>query len=119
MKRHPQIAEKTVYTGTMDEFFDFCLGHLEYRTVRFEHEVLDCDNWQGCAVVNYTSEQAEEISSLTVDIYKYVNESWANWIVNGGIEEQWDAYVDQLNKMGLERLMEIYQEALDVYNNAG
>ena len=70
-------------------------------------------------LVNYTSEQAEEISSLTVDIYKYVNESWANWIVNGGIEEQWDAYVDQLNKMGLERLMEIYQEALDVYNNAG
>lgn len=34
------------------------------------------------------------------------------------IDEQWDAYVDQLNQMGLERLMEIYQEALDVYNNA-
>ena len=44
---------------------------------------------------------------------------WASWIVNGGIDEQWDAYVDQLNQMGLERLMEIYQEALDVYNNAG
>ena len=70
-------------------------------------------------VVNYTAEQSEEISSLTVDIYKYVNESWANWIVSGGIDEQWDAYVDQLNQMGLERLMEIYQEALDVYNNAG
>lgn len=70
-------------------------------------------------VVNYTAEQSEEISSLTVDIYKYVNETWASWIVNGGIDEQWDAYVDQLNQMGLERLMEIYQEALDVYNNAG
>ena len=69
-------------------------------------------------VVNYTAEQSEEISSLTVDIYKYVNETWASWIVNGGIDEQWDAYVDQLNQMGLERLMEIYQEALDVYNNA-
>ena len=45
-------------------------------------------------------------------------ETWASWIVNGGIDEQWDAYVDQLNQMGLERLMEIYQEALDVYNNA-
>ena len=69
-------------------------------------------------VVNYTAEQSEEISSLTVDIYKYVNETWASWIVNGGIDEQCDAYVDQLNQMGLERLMEIYQEALDVYNNA-
>lgn len=49
-------------------------------------------------VVNYTAEQSEEISSLTVDIYKYVNETWASWIVNGGIDEQWDAYVDQLNQ---------------------
>ena len=48
-----------------------------------------------------------------------LTETWASWIVNGGIDEQWDAYVDQLNQMGLERLMEIYQEALDVYNNAG
>lgn len=53
---HPDVAEKTVYTGTIDGFFDYCLGHLEYRTVRFEDEVIDCDNWQGCAVVNYTGD---------------------------------------------------------------
>lgn len=67
-------------------------------------------------IVNYTEEQMNEISKLTVDIYKYVKESWANWIVNGGIEKDWDGYVQQLNQMGLERLMEIYQEALDTYN---
>lgn len=67
-------------------------------------------------VVNYTQKQMDEISKLTVDIYKYVKESWANWIVNGGIEGEWDGYVAQLNQMGLERLMEIYQEALDTYN---
>ena len=66
--------------------------------------------------VNYTPEQMDEISKLTVDIYKYVKESWANWIVNGGIENDWDGYISQLNQMGLERLMEIYQEALDAYN---
>lgn len=66
--------------------------------------------------VNYTPEQMDEISKLTVDIYKYVKESWANWIVNGGIENDWDGYIAQLNQMGLERLMEIYQEALDAYN---
>ena len=54
-------------------------------------------------------EQMDEISKLTVDIYKYVEESWANWIVNGGIENDWDGYIAQLNQMGLERLMEIYQ----------
>lgn len=54
---HPRIAEKTVFTGMIDEFFGFRLGPLEYRTVRFETEVLDCPNWQGNAVVNYTSRQ--------------------------------------------------------------
>ena len=69
-------------------------------------------------LVNYTEEQMDEISKLTVDIYKYVTESWANWIVNGGIGNDWDGYIAQLNQMGLERLMEIYQEALDSYNSA-
>ena len=52
--QNPDIAEKTVYTGQIDEFFDYQLGVLEYRSVRFETEVLDCENYQGNAVVNYT-----------------------------------------------------------------
>lgn len=46
---------KTVYTGMIDEFFDFEFGHLEYRSVRFETETLDIENYQGNAVVNYTA----------------------------------------------------------------
>ncbi len=50
--------EKTVYTGMIDEFFDYSLGHLEYRSLRFENEDMpDCDNWQGNAVVNYTERE--------------------------------------------------------------
>lgn len=67
-------------------------------------------------VVNYTPEQMDEISKITVDIYKYVKECWANWIVNGGIEDEWDGYIAQLKQMGLDRLMEIYQEAEEAYN---
>jgi len=55
IKGHEGIAEKTVFTGQIDRFFDFKLGVLEYRSVRFETEVLDTDNYQGNAVVNYTS----------------------------------------------------------------
>lgn len=47
-------AEKTVFCGCIDEYFDYCFGELEYRSVRFEDEVLDGD-FQGNAVVNYTS----------------------------------------------------------------
>ena len=47
-------AEKVVYTGAIDAYVDFCLGTLEYRSVRFETEVLDKPNFQGNAAVNYT-----------------------------------------------------------------
>jgi UDP-galactopyranose mutase len=50
-------ADKVVYTGSIDAYFDFCLGNLEYRSVRFETEVLDTDNFQGNAVVNYTDRE--------------------------------------------------------------
>ena len=49
------LAHKTVFTGMLDEYFGFCYGSLEYRSVRFEEERLECDNYQGNAVVNYTT----------------------------------------------------------------
>jgi len=49
------VAETIVFTGRIDEYFDFALGKLEYRTVKFETEILDTPNYQGNAVVNYTS----------------------------------------------------------------
>ncbi len=57
VKKHPGIAEKTLFTGMIDSYFDYCLGALEYRSIRFETEVLDCDNYQGNAVVNYTDRE--------------------------------------------------------------
>ena len=53
-KENPDIAEKIIFTGMIDEYFGYQLGALEYRSVRFETEVLDCENYQGNAVVNYT-----------------------------------------------------------------
>ena len=47
-------ATKIVYTGEIDRFYDYRLGHLEWRTVRFENEILNTPNYQGNAVVNYT-----------------------------------------------------------------
>ncbi len=49
------LASKTVFTGAIDEYFGYRFGPLNYRTVRFEQEVMDCANYQGNAVVNYTS----------------------------------------------------------------
>lgn len=48
------MADKIVFTGMIDEFYDYRFGALEYRSLSFEHEVLDIENYQGNAVVNYT-----------------------------------------------------------------
>lgn len=49
------LADKVVFTGQIDEFYGYRFGKLEYRTVRFENEILDVPNYQGNAVVNYTA----------------------------------------------------------------
>lgn len=52
-----EMGETVIYTGAIDAFYGYALGKLEYRTVRFETEVLDTDNYQGVAVVNYTDRE--------------------------------------------------------------
>lgn len=52
-----KIAKNIIFTGPIDKFFDYKYGALEYRSIRFETEILDCQNYQGNAVVNYTDRE--------------------------------------------------------------
>ena len=52
-----ELATKLVFTGKIDEFYNYQFGKLNYRTVRFEQETIDCPNYQGNAVVNYTERE--------------------------------------------------------------
>lgn len=56
---YKSIAEKIVYTGPIDEYFNYKLGELDWRSLRFEEKILDCENYQGNAVVNYTGHEVE------------------------------------------------------------
>ena len=55
--KYNSLAKKIVYTGAIDEYFDYQFGNLEYRSVRFENETLDIPNFQGNAAVNYTDKE--------------------------------------------------------------
>ena len=57
IRDNKNIARKTIFTGMIDEYYGYCYGPLQYRSVRFETEVLDCENYQGNAVVNYTDRE--------------------------------------------------------------
>lgn len=56
-EKYDALGEKVLYTGTLDSLYDYCYGQLEYRSLRFETEVIDKDNYQGVAVVNYTDRE--------------------------------------------------------------
>ena len=56
-EKYNELGEKILYTGTIDSFYDYCFGKLEYRSLKFETEVLDEENHQGVAVVNYTDRE--------------------------------------------------------------
>lgn len=53
------LADTVVYTGPIDQYYDYRFGKLEYRSLRFENELLDCENYQGVAVMNYTDEKTK------------------------------------------------------------
>ena len=56
-KKWNELADKVVYTGPIDAYFEYSLGYLQYRSVRFENELLDIPNFQGNAAVNYTDRE--------------------------------------------------------------
>lgn len=56
-EKYSELGEKVLYTGTLDSLYDFCYGKLEYRSLKFESELLDEQNHQGVAVVNYTDRE--------------------------------------------------------------
>ena len=53
------LAEKIVYTGPIDEYFNYKLGNLDWRSLRFDTKIIDVENYQGNAVVNYTGHEVE------------------------------------------------------------
>ena len=69
-----EIAEKIVFTGMIDEFYNYEFGTLEYRSLRFEHEILDEENYQGNAVVNYTEYEIPYTRIIEHKHFEYGNQ---------------------------------------------
>ncbi|WP_165444950.1 extracellular solute-binding protein [Gracilibacillus phocaeensis] len=65
--------------------------------------------------LNFSPEERNELSIIRNDLANLVDIKWAEWLSEGGIEQEWDSYLEELNNMGLERFKEIYQTAYDNY----
>jgi putative aldouronate transport system substrate-binding protein len=66
--------------------------------------------------VSYTQDQLNTLATLYTDISAYVDSNQATWVTDGGVDEQWDVYIEQLNAMGLADFTQIQQDAYDTYN---
>lgn len=74
-KHYEKIADKIVFTGMIDEFYDYKFGELEYRSLRFEDEILDEINHQGNAVINYTEYEVPYTRIIEHKHFEYGNQS--------------------------------------------
>lgn len=81
------VADKVIYTGAIDAYFNFCYGPLQYRSVRFETEVLDTDNYQGNAVVNYTD--AETPFTRIIEHKHFVFGTQPKTVISKEYSQEW------------------------------
>ena len=66
-------------------------------------------------VVKYTDEQSQRLAMLLTDISGYVEQQYAHWVVDGGIEDEWDTYLDTLDRMGVKEMLAIQEDAYNYY----
>ncbi len=69
----------------------------------------------GLPMLQYTEEELSRINAIGTDVYKYCEAQYAHWVVDGGVEEEWDGYIEQLKQMGVEELVNIHRTAYDAY----
>lgn len=91
---------------------------LKLKEDEVNAKYVTTDTNVGFPLVQYTSEEQSQLTTLGTDIYQYVEAQYAHWVVDGGIEEEWDAYIDQLNLMGLQDLIKVQTDAYNAYLEA-
>lgn len=102
----PGIADKIIYTGSIDQFFDYSLGHLEYRSLRFEEGVLEQPDFQGQAVINYCD---EETPYTRIIEHKYFTDQQSErTIITREYPEDWRPGKEPYYPINDERNMELY-----------
>ena len=108
-----QIADKILYTGKLDEYFDYRFGKLEYRTVRFEEEILDIPNYQGNAVMNFTDAEVpytrviehKHFEMFGDDVYKC-----PKTVISREYSSEWKEGMEPYYSVNDERNMSLYQQ---------
>ena len=105
-----KMADKIVFTGPIDEFYNYCFGELEYRSLRFESEVKDMDNYQGNAVVNYTDYETPYTRIIEHKHFEYEDRNSNKTIITKEYPEKWNKGKEAYYPLNDERNNQLYEK---------
>jgi len=118
-EKYERIAKKVIFSGTIDSYFDYCYGELEYRSLRFATELLDIDNYQGVAVANYTDSDIPYTRIIEHKHFEFGNQP--KTIITREYPMKWDKSIepyypinDKQNNERYQRYLNLARKRLDV-----
>ena len=112
-EKYEKLADKIVYTGKIDEYFDYKYGKLEYRTVRWDNEIKDTDNYQGNAVINYASKDmpyTRVIEHKHFEPYNKEVQEMKKTVVSYEYSEEWDDTKEGYYPVNDQKNSELYKK---------
>lgn len=116
-----KIADKIVYTGAIDAYFDFKLGTLEYRSVKFENKLLDIPNFQGNAAVNYTDRETPWTRIIEHKWFEFGKDSNGNdipkTVISREYSSEWKKGDEPYYPVNDDKNSKLYQQYKNLANN--
>ena len=109
--KYENIADKIIFTGPIDEFYDYCFGPLEYRSVRFEIEELPVENYQGNAVINYTD--AETPYTRIIEHKHFEFGTQPTTVISKEYSAEWKVGDEPYYPVNNDKNAALYQKYLD------
>lgn len=109
--KYENIADKIIFTGPIDEFYDYCFGSLEYRSVRFETEELPVENYQGNAVINYTD--AETPYTRIIEHKHFEFGTQPTTVISKEYSAEWKVGDEPYYPVNNDKNAALYQKYLD------
>ena len=109
------IADKIIFTGMIDQYFDYCYGELEYRGLNFEFETLDIENYQGNAVINYTD--AETPYTRIIEHKHFESSQSPKTIITREYPKTWKKGEEAYYPMNDEKNSELFKKYQELAEN--
>ena len=108
------IADKIIFTGMIDKFYDYCFGELEYRSLKFESEILDFENYQGVAAVNYNEFEVPYTRCIEHKHFEFISSD--KTVITREYPQNWDKSTEPYYPINDNKNNKLYDKYVELAN---